>query len=149
MGLLIGAFVVVVILAGVAIYYQLRLREMRRHQEEQRQALAAEGKAQRKRVIKSIYIIAQGVLDDQLTMTEGAIRIKVLLDGLDVDDQLRESYQAFYHLAAATDHIPILEAWKKLSTKQKLVFDKQRTQLESDHREFVVDACKRILQQQF
>jgi len=37
-----------------------------------------------------------------------------------------------------------MEQWKQLKTKQKLVFDKQRTELEVVHKEFVLDAAKRI-----
>ncbi|NHN39314.1 DUF2489 domain-containing protein [Pseudomaricurvus alcaniphilus] len=143
------AVVIVLVLAGVAIYYLLRVRKMEQERQQQLDAMAEERAAQRLRLIKSIQLIARGMLDDQLTLTEGAIRIKVMLDGLAVEEDTRQAYVAFYHLAAATDHIPILGEWKKLSTKQKLQFDSQREQLERDHREFVLDAAKRILVAKF
>ncbi len=147
--LLLFACLVVVVLASVAGYYLLQVRAMQKRQAQQLAQLQAEGEAQRQRVNRSIQIIAQGLLDDQLTLTEGAIRIKVLLDGLSVEDEVQARYAAFYQLAKATDHIPILEAWKALSTRQKLAFDREREQLESDHREFIIDAAQRIKGEQF
>ena len=58
-----------------------------------------------------------------MTLTEGAIRVRVLLDGLSVNEDVQEEFAAFYQLAKATEHIPILEGWKQLSTKKKLAFD--------------------------
>lgn len=147
--LIAGAILIVLVLAAVAVYYHLKLRELERKRQQQREALQEQGRQQRERVNKSIQIIAQGIVDEQLSLTEGAIRIKVLLDGLSADEQARQAFAAFYQLAAATDHIPILEAWKALSTKQKLHFDSQRQQLEADHREFVMDAAQRIIGQEF
>ncbi|MBR9912326.1 MAG: DUF2489 domain-containing protein [Gammaproteobacteria bacterium] len=143
------AVIIVLVLAGVAVYYLLRVKKMEQARQQQLDAMAEERAAQRLRLIKSIQLIARGMLDDQLTLTEGAIRIKVMLDGLAVEEDTRQAYVAFYHLADATDHIPILGEWKKLSTKQKLQFDSQREQLERDHREFVLDAAKRILEARF
>lgn len=145
---LLGTLVVLV-LGVIAAYYLMKVRQMEQKQRLQLREQKAEHDAQRLRLNRSIQIIAQGIIDEQMTLTEGAIRIKMLLEGLSVNDEVRESYVAFYHLAEATAHIPILEAWKALSAKKKLEFDRQRQQLESDHREFVLDAAQRILGQQF
>lgn len=145
----IVAVAIILVLAVFAAYYIYQVRQLRKEQKSKLEELKKQGEEQRERINRSIQIIAQGIIDDQLTLTEGAIRIKVLLDGLAVDAEVQESYAAFYHLAAATDHIPILESWKSLPTKKKLEFDSQRTKLESDHREFVIDAAQRILGQRF
>lgn len=147
--LIIAATAIVLILASVAAYYLYKVRKLNLEQKAKLEVFRKQGDEQRKRINRSIQIIAQGVLDDQLSLTEGAIRIKVLLDGLAVTPETQEAYIAFYHLAAATDHIPILENWKSLSTKKKMEYDNQRQQLESDHREFVIDAAQRILGKQF
>lgn len=141
--------VIVLVLGVIAAYYLVKVRQLEQKQRQQLEAQKAEHDAQRLRVNRSIQIIAQGIIDEQLTLTEGSIRIKMLLEGLSVTDEVRESYVAFYHLADAAAHIPILEAWKALSTRKKLEFDRQRQQLETDHREFVLDAAQRILGQQF
>ncbi len=141
---LVAAIGVVVILAVVAGYYLLQLKQLREKQKAQYEAVAQAGAEQRVRVNKSIQIINQSMIEGQMTITEGAIRTKVLLDGLSVTDSIREEFSAFYQLAAATDHIPILEAWKALSTKQKLKFDSEREKFEEDYREGVLEAATRI-----
>ena len=134
---------VLVIIAGYYLYQLQQLRVRQKHAEEEAQRFALE---QTERNRKSIKIIAQGLLDEQLTLTEGCIRITVLMENLPIEGNVREEFSAFRLLAAATSHIPILEDWKKLKAKQKLEFDRQRKSLESDHREFVLDAARRILE---
>lgn len=140
---------IVLVLAAIAVYYRKRVRELEKSQQLRRDEQKAEHDAQRLRVNRSIQIIAQGLINEELSLTEGAIRIKMLLESLSIQPDVRETYVAFYHLADATAHIPILEAWKALSTRKKLEFDRQRQQFESDHREFVLDAAQRILGEQF
>lgn len=149
LALLIGATIVVLILSGIAGYYLWQLKQLREKQQAQRQALEQAGAEQRVRINKSIQIITQAMLEDQMTLTEGAIRTRVLLDGLSVDESVKAEFSAFYQLAAATDHIPILDAWKALSTKKKLVLDSEREKLEKDHKEFVLDAARRIQKKHF
>lgn len=141
--------VIIVILTTIAGYYLWQLRLLGKKRDEQQQALEQTAREQRERVNKSIQIIAQAMVAKQMTLTEGAIRVRVLLDGLGVNESVQVEFAAFYQLAKATEHIPILEAWKQLSTKKKLAFDDQRAQLENDHREFVLDAAVRIQGQFF
>ncbi|MGH1371600.1 MAG: DUF2489 domain-containing protein [Cellvibrionaceae bacterium] len=145
----VAATLVIVVLAVIAGYYLLQLRRLREKQKAQLEAVAQAGVEQRLRVNKSIQIINQSLIEGQMTITEGAIRTKVLLDGLSVTDAVRDEFSAFYELAAATDHIPILEAWKALSTKQKLKLDSERETLEAQYRDAVLDAARRIQGQFF
>lgn len=143
--LLIGlATVIILVLAVIAIYFQVKVKRQRIKQQAQQEAQEKAGRDQRERLNKSIQIIAKGAQEDQLTLTEASIRIKVLLDGLGVDETVRKEYIAFYELARATDHIPILDEWKSLSLKKRVVFDKERDELETKYREFVLDAARRI-----
>ena len=140
---------IVLILTVIAVYYLLKVRSVEQERAQFIEQQEIEKQQQRVRVNKSIQLLAQGMLEDQLTLTEGCIRISALLSSLGVNDQVREEYGAFFLLASATEHIPILDAWKQLSTKKKLHFDTQRQQLEADHREFVLDAAERIKNGQF
>ncbi len=142
--LLLLGIVVIVGLTTTAGYYLWQLRLLKNKREQQKEALEQAGREQRERVNKSIQIIAQAIVEEQMTLTEGAIRIRVLLDGLSVNETVQKDFAAFYQLAKAAEHIPILEAWKQLSTKKKLAFDSERERLEKDHREFVLDAAARI-----
>jgi hypothetical protein len=147
--LLVGATVIVIALAVVAGVLQYKLYRKNREQRDLREAQNQEGLEQRKRVNRSIQIIAQSVDSDDLTLTEASIRISVLLDSLSVEDGVREEFSAFYQLADATGHIPILDAWKALSRQQQRDFDRQREQAEERFRDFVIDAARRIRGREF
>ncbi len=147
--LIVLAVAIVLVLAVVAVRLQMKVREQQRLQQQQRALLKEQAEAQRLRVNKSIQVLAQGISEDQLTITEGAIRIRVLLDSLGADEAVQQEFSAFYQLAKATEHIPILEAWKTLSTKKKLAFDSERERIERDYQEFIADAAKRIIGRHF
>ena len=149
LGLLIVALVIVAILSGVAFHYRRKVSEMESEQEKNRQVMEQQKNEQRIRLNKSIQIIAQGIHDEQLSLTEGAIRISVLLDSMSVSESVQKEFSAFYQLSKATEDIPILEQWKQLSTKQKLKFDSQRERSEETYGDFVRDAAKRIIGREF
>ncbi|BFM16135.1 hypothetical protein R50073_23180 [Maricurvus nonylphenolicus] len=147
--LLLLAVVIVVGLSAYAFILVRKVKAQEAKREEEERLLAQKNAEQKLYRNRSIQALAQGVLEDQLTLTEGAIRIRVMLDGLDVNASVQEEFKAFYQLSDATKHIPILEEWKKLKLKQRVAFDKERQQLEADHKEFVEDAAQRILGRQF
>lgn len=143
---LIGAAaLIIVVLVVIAVRLQLKVRAQEAERREKLQALEQAAAEQRERINKSIQVIALATLqEEQLTLTEASLRIRGLLDGLAVDETVQKEFVAFYELAKATEHIPILEEWKALSLKKRLAFDKERTDLEEKYREFVLDAARRI-----
>lgn len=143
------AILIVIALAAVAGYYLWQVHLLNQKRKAQMDALKQAGMEQRVRVNKSIQVIAQAITEDQMTLTEGAIRLRVLMDGISVSDDQREEFSAFFQLAAATEHIPILDAWKALSTKKKLEFDSERERIEADYKDFVMDAARRVLGREF
>lgn len=145
---LLGALIILV-LAIIAYRLLCRVKALEDKQQAERQQQAQEVAKHRTYLKNSIRILSQGVVDDQLSLTEAAIRISVLLDNLPVSDDDKESYSAFYQLAEATSHIPILEAWKNLPAKEKFTFDQQRLAAEEKYGDFVVDAAKRLMNHQF
>lgn len=146
--LLIGA-IILIFLSFVAWRLQRQVNKMETKKLEQQQELEELKDNHQKYLNNSIKILAQGIVDEQLTLTEGAIRISVLLDNLKISDGQREDYSAFFQLAEATSHIPILEAWKKLPKKEKALLDKERMSMEEKYKDFVVDAAKRIKDESF
>jgi len=143
------ASLLVVILAIVACYYLWLLHQQKIKQREIALQLEQAVKDKRENSNKSIQILARGAIQGQLTLTEASIRISKLLDILAVGKDVKQQYAAFYLLAEKTAHIPILEDWKRLSTKEKLTFDRQREELENEFADFVVDAAKNILGERF
>lgn len=143
------AVVIVVALAVVAgrLQYRVYLQEKDRALEQAR--LDEVARQQRERVNKSIQILAHALQGEELTLTEASIRITGLLDSLNVSDDTRTEFSAFYQLRSLTAHIPILEAWKTLSRKEQAKFDRERLQHEESYRDFIIDAAQRIRSRRF
>ena len=147
--LLMIAIAIIGVLVAIAIHMQNKVKQMEEGKAEQQQFLEQQKQQQREQWNKSIQVLAQGVLDEQVTATEAAIRIGVLLEYLNVDEAVKEEYSAFYQLAEATAYIPILDKWKELPTKEKLRYDSERVAIESNFSDFVKDAAQRIKGQVF
>lgn len=147
--LLVLAVLIVIALAAYALYLHMQLRKQEQRREAQLEELKQEADKQRDRINKSIQVIAAAMGGDQMTLTEGAMRLSVLLQSLGLSEQELEPYSSLIKLAEATAHIPILEDWKKLSTKQKLAFDKQRAELEAQYEDLVLDSSKKLLNKNF
>lgn len=142
--LIIAGALILLVLSVIAWRLQSQVRKMEATKAQQQQELDELKDNHQQYLNNSIQVLAQGIIDDQLTLTEGAIRISVLLDNLEINDKHREEYSAFFQLAEATSHIPILKAWKQLPKAEKRRFEKERESTEDKYKDFVVDAAKRI-----
>ena len=136
--------VIVLVLAGVAVYYLRQVKTMQVIKAQQRKELDDLKNDHNNYLNRSVQVLAQGLVAEQLSLTEGAIRISVLLNNLKIDENERNDYSALFQLAEATSHIPILDAWNRLSKKEKNKFEKIRTSLEAQYKDFVVDAARRL-----
>ena len=143
------AITIIIVLAVVAYRLQRKVALVEKAKVEQQQQYELEQNKKRDSMNKSIQVLAQGLKGDQLTHTEAAIRISVLLEFLGVSEQVREDYSVFFQLAEATAHIPMLDKWKQLSTREKLKYDTERQSIESKYEDFMKDAAQRIIGQQF
>jgi len=142
--LLVIAIAIIGVLAVIAARLQYRVYKLKRAQKEREELQARDASAQRSRINRSIQIIAKAVGRDDITLTEASIRISVLLDSLGVEEPVREEFSAFYQLAEANRHIPILDEWRKLTPKQQFALDQQRLREEAHYQEFIIDAAQRI-----
>lgn len=151
--------IIVLLLAAVLIVLALSwwagslLRQVKVKEIEEAEALGRldlEAKAQRQRVNKSVQVIAASVLKgDEMSLTEASMRLSVLLESLGMNEDEREAFAGIFKLAEATAHIPILAQWKKLPSKNKLTFDKQRLVLEADYKDFVQQCCRNLIGKEF
>lgn len=142
--LLLLATAVILVLAGYAGWLCWQLYQRRKLGEQRLAELASLVGEERQKRISSIRILAQGLLDDQLSATEAAIRITALLDKLGQGASARELHGSLYKLADETLHIPRLEAWQALSGKERRRYDRERLQSEAKYRDFI-QASARIL----
>ena len=127
--LFIALSATVAILAIHAVFLVFHLKKRRKQQD----ALKVQQAEKMKFHTESIYILLKAMLEGQASYTEVAIRVTALANG--VDGQERERLQPFAQLASETAHIPILDAWKALSSKEKQRFDREREEIERRHRE--------------
>lgn len=138
------AILIVLTLAIIAYRLQSQVRRMEKRKRIEQEQLQKQQAQHEQYLDNSIRILSQGIIDKQLSLTEGAIRISVLLDNLKVGDTVKQEFRVFYQLAEATAHIPILDAWKKLPAKKRYQLDKERLAAEDKFGDFVIDAAKRL-----
>ena len=93
---------------------------------------------------QSVRVIAQALLQNDLTATEAAMRIGFLAQQFSPSEQQAQSIQSFRDLAMETSHLPILEAWKSLPSKDKTRLEKERLDIENKHAEAIAIAASEL-----
>ncbi len=139
-----------VIIAISAGYIVVHLRTLRT-QQRQREALQTEAqkKAQEQRqyLIDSIRVIARAMSEDEkMTLTEGCIRLKVLLDNLMPELHRNPDFEIISTHYEATRHIPYLKEWKSLERSQQRRYRQEMTTLEHQHRDALLLAAAKLHQ---
>lgn len=92
----------------------------------------------------SIRVIAQALLQNDLSPTEAAMRIGFLAQQLNDEFKQDQSIKVFETLAMEASHLPILDAWKALPKDEKLRLEKERLTIESKHAEQINIAAKAL-----
>lgn len=151
--LVAGAVAVVAALAAYAGYLHWRLYRLRKQVDVPRQfpegarvGVVEPGApaAQRLSLKRSIHLLADAILEDKLTQTEGCLRICAIAASLDEQADFRVEYGVLFRVAEATAHIPILDAWQALPAADKQRLDRERRAVEAKYSEAVIDAARRI-----
>jgi primase-polymerase (primpol)-like protein len=93
---------------------------------------------------QSIRVIAQALLQNDLTPTEAAMRIGFLAQQYSPIEDQAPSLQVFQSLAMETSHLPILDAWKALPASDKQQLDKERQSIENSHSEAIQVAANTL-----
>lgn len=143
--LLVPALLTVLALAGYALFLHLKLKRVEAEREIARLELERQLRIKAEEAKKSITILAKGLLAEELSITEACLRISWLLTQVNPQARQSAACTVFFQVAEATSHIPILDAWKALSTKQRKAFDRERLDVEKAFRDFVVDATKKLV----
>lgn len=99
---------------------------------------------QRVELKKSIYLLADAMLDEKMTITEGCMRICAMANHLDDREQFLLEYGVLYRVAEDTAHIPILDDWKALGNEEKRRLDMERRAIEQKYNDAVLDAAQRV-----
>lgn len=136
---------IVVALAVYAFRLWRRLQAMEARQQATEAAAASRIEEQRQRAEKGLRILATALLQDELTLTEASMRIAYLLTQIDEQATEKRQYSAFFQLAQATAHIPILDQWKALSSRQQRAYTLEREKHEENFKPFVLEATRVLL----
>ena len=137
-GLLLAGLVVVLVLGGYALHLWRRVWA-------QQQAYAAAESERQLRLGGDLRILAGSLLDGQLPLIEGAIRIKVLLDNYDIALSSHEYCRVFHTLFDETSGIPTHAAWKALTATERRQHDKRFSELELQHKAAARKAARWLL----
>lgn len=148
-GLIVVAVLIIVCLCVIAAYYLIKLQRRNIEIKKQLDKDNAKLREQQAHHHKSIVFLASALLQGQLSSTEASMRISWLARSFELSSSQKENIVSFDTLAQATDHIPILDEWKKLSKKQQFVFDKQRMALEKEYDDFIMASAKKIVDSNF
>lgn len=135
--LVIGGLLSIFLLAGYAAWLWFRVWRNRQRQEQ----LLRERNT---RLSGDIRMLAQGLLDGQLPLIEGAIRIKVLLDNYTGARPANLNADVFETVYQATVHIPTHQAWKDLPPAQRRQHERHMESLEQQHREALLQAAESL-----
>lgn len=96
---------------------------------------------------ESIKVIAQCIIDEQVDLSEGSIRIKVLLDHIAPELHEDARFNIFSKMYTATEHMPTHEARKQADKKLIKELDKERFKLEKENKDLILEASKELLKQ--
>ena len=147
--LIIIAALILLALSAVAAYYWIKLKNV---QKEQAAQIAKNQQAwldRQEELASDIRFIANSMLQGQCEITEGCMRLKVLMDHLDKDLANKTEFQTLQFYYQQTLNMPHHEAYKGLSRKEQFHQDKKRYSLEDKYREQILTEAKHITQYPF
>ncbi|WP_322981523.1 DUF2489 domain-containing protein [Pseudomonas sp. C11] len=138
LSLLLAGLLLIAALAVYAWHLWRRVWAQQRAQDEAREE-------RQDRLGGDLNILASSLLDEQLPLIEGAIRIKVLLDNYDSALSNDSRCQVFHLIFDATADVPTHAAWKALDKTERRRFEKRFNELELQHKAAARTAARWLL----
>ncbi|PKM31162.1 MAG: DUF2489 domain-containing protein [Gammaproteobacteria bacterium HGW-Gammaproteobacteria-11] len=132
------AVVGLVIILALAVYAIVLWRQVLRRQA----LLKAQQQESTQQLAADIRFLAGSLLDGQLPLIEGCIRIKVLLDNYQGPGRDDPAFAVFERIYDDTAHIPTHQAWKDLPVAERRLHERRMETLERDHKESVEQAAR-------
>lgn len=128
---LIGVAIILVLsVIAIKLLAQLKQQKIQQAEAEQAQKLALQQHDHK--VLSSVIIIVRAIKEEQCDLAEGCWRLSVLLDSLKLSEALEHEFPSIYQLYNGIKHMPILEARKKLTKKERMKLDYERMKLEAE-----------------
>ncbi len=127
---LIAIMVLVVLVLSVIawsmwqkVFAARKAETIAKEEKNEAQALAAQEKIDY--IFESLNVIASSLLDDQVRVAEGCIRMAVLMDNLPLSCESKHYFLPVFEVYNQTRHIPTHEQWKALDRKQQKAFEQE------------------------
>lgn len=95
--------------------------------------------------LENLDYVASALVQEQVDITEGAWRCKVLLEIIDPSLTERTEFQAFAEHHSRTQHLKTHSARQQLTARERMQEDKERLMAEDDMREAVLEAARAVL----
>ncbi|GAA0556135.1 DUF2489 domain-containing protein [Halomonas salifodinae] len=130
-----------IILAGLSGYAWSLWREVKR-----RKAFRAdELRRAHEQCLEGLDAVARAMLSEQVDITEGALRCKVMLEIIDSRLIEREDFRVFGEVHARTAHLHTHSARQALSPRERFKEDKERLAVEDELKASALAAAKAVL----
>jgi hypothetical protein len=133
-----------IVIIGTLATYAVRLKLQVRRQEKKRQQLIDEQNA---RLMMSIDAIARAMRQEQCPLSEGCLRLAVLLDHLVLQPNpaFAEHYPNIHEMVAKIQHMPTHEARKQRPKAEIRQMDQEREALEEQMADEILADVERLL----
>lgn len=129
------------IVAGLAAYAFTLWQEVKRREAFREDEL----RRAHENCLANLEIVASSLLQEQVDITEGAWRCKLLLDILDPHLLERPDFQAFSEVYVRTQHLHTHSARKQLAPRERMREDRERLEIEAEWRRPVMAAAEEVL----
>lgn len=135
----------ILVILGLSVWAFILWREVFANQAQ----LKKFEKQQKDFLASSIKILALAIVNDQLSLTEGAIRLKILLDNIDEDLVKQADFAVFDTIYNATKHMATHDARQAMQLSLKIQQGEERSDLESQYGEAIKNASRTLLSTRF
>lgn len=105
----------------------------------------AKEKERREFVEESLRIITKSMLEGQCDLSEGCIRIRMLIERSDNIDAKHDDFKTFFEMYEEIKHFKTHEARNELSKQERFNEDKERLKIEDRYRDSLLEASRRLL----
>lgn len=124
------SLIFVISLCSTCIFFLLKLQKEQRAKENEALQKAKEKESY---ILDSLDIITKALLQEQCEISEGCIRIRMLLISSKMIDHLKEDYRVFEQMYQELKDLKTHKDRASLSSRERMQEDKKRFSVESEY----------------
>lgn len=140
--LLVLGILILLSMVGYAVYLWAKLKKQKYIEKEMRRQMAEAQKERLTKIVESVDVITRAMLVEQCDLSEGVLRLKVLLDVL---GQKLSTYPAMWELYEFVQDMPILAERKNLKRNERMRQDLAREAKEAVLCDQIKAECQQLL----